>query len=661
MGNGFEYAIRLRDFMSSGFARAAANASTFYNRLRSQQQNFLATEPRFTGFFSRLRSSMGGLTGGLAPLIGGLGIVAAFTGFARMGAELEQTRISFEVLTGSVQNGKKLLDELNAYANATPFSNKDLQENGKLLLSFGIAQDKILPTLQMIGDVSGGNAEKLGSMTLAFAQMTSAGKLQGQDLMQMINAGFNPLQEISRTTGQSMAYLKDQMQKGAISAGMVEDAFKTVTSEGGLFFGMMDKQSQTLGGKWSTLTGTIQQGIAEMAVSSGGFFGGIVDFFLSFIQQIKPLGVAFDNFLSAFAPLFKALGELFAAMGFVSEGTDAAGATVGALAGMFNMLANIVAFFVKGLVGLINILKPFAPLIKVLITALVAFKVIMWAVNLVLYANPIMLVVLAIVALIAVIVTVIQKMRSWSQSTSALAIPFKIIISVIDKVAASWNRVKNAFSTGSIGDGIMEIGRTLLDFALSPLQSLLEYASYIPGLGDIAGDSAQDIKNLRRSMGMDVGDDNRSLPQKIDGAIFQLVNLPKSFEEKMQLIHKRTQFLGLSPEKHAEMMIYAEQRLRAAEKNKADNRDKRLAEEAAANDMGGMGASNAAAEAAKTTAEEIVTGGKKQFILNVNIEKIIESLNQNITDGEKAATDIADMVIDQLTRRLNGVYKSIQD
>lgn len=112
--------------------------------------------------------------------------------------------------------------------------------------------DKDITHIKNAGRCSGGNQEKLNSMTLAFGQMSSTGRLMGQDLNQMINAGFNPLQTISENTGISMGRLKDQMEDGQISLKMVEEAFKLATGTGGRFNGMMEKVSQSARGRLST-------------------------------------------------------------------------------------------------------------------------------------------------------------------------------------------------------------------------------------------------------------------------------------------------------------------------------------------------------------------------------------------------------------------------
>lgn len=98
-----------------------------------------------------------------------------------------------------------------------------------------------MPNIKALGDIAMGDRNKLNSLTLAFSQMTASGRLMGQDLLQMINAGFNPLSEISRKTGKSIGVLKEEMEKGKISAEMVTQAFYSATQAGGQFHGMTER------------------------------------------------------------------------------------------------------------------------------------------------------------------------------------------------------------------------------------------------------------------------------------------------------------------------------------------------------------------------------------------------------------------------------------
>lgn len=168
-------------------------------------------------------------------------------------ARMEQYTTSFTTMLGDQAKAQKLVNDLKLEAARTPFGMEDLAKATQTLMGFGMSAEESQVRLKQLGDISQGDAQKFESLTLAFAQMSSTGKLTGQDLNQMINAGFNPLEEISRKTGKSIGELKEEMAKGAISADMVADAFASATSEGGRFYGAMDAQSKTFSGQLATL------------------------------------------------------------------------------------------------------------------------------------------------------------------------------------------------------------------------------------------------------------------------------------------------------------------------------------------------------------------------------------------------------------------------
>ena len=181
--------------------------------------------------------------------------------------QMESYEVSLEAMLSSKEKADAMLGTFREMAATTPLTLGALAGGAKTMLGFGLASESIVPHLKAIGDISGGNAEKFNSLVLVFSQMSSLGKLVGQDLVQMINAGFNPLEEISRKTGKSIGVLKEEMSKGAISSKMVQDAFISVTQEGGRFNGMLEKQGQGLmglqaqfQGAWETMLNNIGQG-----------------------------------------------------------------------------------------------------------------------------------------------------------------------------------------------------------------------------------------------------------------------------------------------------------------------------------------------------------------------------------------------------------------
>jgi len=181
-----------------------------------------------------------------------------------LAAGFETSRTSWGVLLGDVEKGEQMFDRIFALAAKTPLSFQDVEQGARTLGQYGIESEKIIPAIKMLGDISMGNGEKLRSLSIAYGQVMSTGRLMGQDLLQLINNGFNPLKVISQKTGESMADLKKRMSDGGVSAQEVADAFKSATSEGGLFYNMMDKTAETTAGKWSTAQDNFKQSLAEL-------------------------------------------------------------------------------------------------------------------------------------------------------------------------------------------------------------------------------------------------------------------------------------------------------------------------------------------------------------------------------------------------------------
>jgi tape measure domain-containing protein len=184
--------------------------------------------------------------------------VSAVKTSVKLAAEMEQTKVAFGVMTGSAAQATKLLNDFKALDIESPINFADFSRAGKTMLQFGVQADALRPTLSRLAAISLGNAEQFQSLALAFGQVQANGRLMGQEVLQMVNAGFNPLQEISRTTGVSMIELKKRMEDGAISAQMVAKAFETATSEGGRFYGMNQQLEGTMSGQFAKLESEIK-------------------------------------------------------------------------------------------------------------------------------------------------------------------------------------------------------------------------------------------------------------------------------------------------------------------------------------------------------------------------------------------------------------------
>ena len=220
--------------------------------------------------------------------------------------EVESLQISFETLAGKAK-GRKLFGDIREWVVNTPMMMQPVAKGAQTLLGFNIEAEKVMPILRQIGDISMGDSQKFNSLTLAFAQMSSTGKLMGQDLLQMINAGFNPLVVISEKTGKSMATLKKEMADGKITVKMVEEAFASATAEGGRFHGMLEKQSKGIKGAMSNLQGAWDDMLNDIGEKSQGVM-------VNAINQATELVKDYDKVLDVLEEIVVAYGSYKAAL-----------------------------------------------------------------------------------------------------------------------------------------------------------------------------------------------------------------------------------------------------------------------------------------------------------------------------------------------------------
>ena len=226
-----------------------------------------------------------------------LAVIGGVAALKQLGSEIIRVRGEFQAadtaiqtLLGSKEKADALMKQVREYAKISPLEFSDVTAATQMMLGFNIEAEKVPRFISAIGDVSMGEAQKFNSLTLAFSQMSATGKLMGQDLNQMINAGFNPLQQIALTTGKSIATLKEEMSKGAISAEMVQKAFIDATSAGGKFYQMSENASKTINGQLSMMQDAMDAAFNEMGQKSEGIIMSGIQLTTSLIENYETIG-----------------------------------------------------------------------------------------------------------------------------------------------------------------------------------------------------------------------------------------------------------------------------------------------------------------------------------------------------------------------------------
>jgi len=182
-------------------------------------------------------------------------------------ADFEQYRVSFETMLGGASKAQEMLAKITDFAKRTPFELPEVVQGAKSLLAYGIEADKLLPTLESLGNITAGvGKDKMPQLVLAYGQVRAATKLTGQELRQFTEAGVPLLEVLAKQSGKTAAQIKDDMVAGvAPSFEDVDKALASMSKEGGRFFNLMEKQSHTFGGVMSNIKDSLGQ-VARAAV-----------------------------------------------------------------------------------------------------------------------------------------------------------------------------------------------------------------------------------------------------------------------------------------------------------------------------------------------------------------------------------------------------------
>lgn len=308
IGADYDKVIRLRDeiaklkkeLLSMNQAANPREFARLERQLRQTSQEFenlvrqaalAATQMQNTTInINHTTSSLGGMNSMLAKIGGTVALSKLASDIIRVRGEFQAADTAIQTLLGSKEKADALMKQVRDYAKISPLEFSDVTAATQMMLGFNIEADKVPGFIKAIGDVSMGESQKFNSLTLAFSQMSATGKLMGQDLNQMINAGFNPLQQIALTTGKSIATLKEEMSKGAITTEMVQQAFVDATSAGGKFYQMSENASKTINGQLSMLQDAMDAAFNEMGEKSEDIIMSGIQVSTSLIQNYETIG-----------------------------------------------------------------------------------------------------------------------------------------------------------------------------------------------------------------------------------------------------------------------------------------------------------------------------------------------------------------------------------
>ena len=330
---------------------AAQGDGQTLSKLKSVQGGLDAADRSASRLSGRLKKSLGQAFSSLpgaefimnpvVALTAGIGVVS------KLGMETEKTSVAFNVLVGNEEKAAKMLGEINKYADNTLWDRSTTQSAAQTMLGFGVSTETVVDDLKMLGDVAQGDKNRLQQLALVFGQISAAGKLQGQDLLQLINAGYNPLLDISAQTGKSVAQLKDDMSKGLVTFDMVRAAFQRATGEGGKFNNMTERIAQTSYGAFEQLKGKLISTLLELYNIIQPLIIPVLNALGKGLDYISKVADWASQHLNTLIPVFAGLAAGIAAYNLA---TNAAAIVTGIFSGAMKILNVVMSLNPVGLV-----------------------------------------------------------------------------------------------------------------------------------------------------------------------------------------------------------------------------------------------------------------------------------------------------------------------
>jgi tape measure domain-containing protein len=258
----YEYIIKIRTKAAEGslsrLKLAAGKAEGGADKLRDSVRRNSDEMGRAASKSKSLSASFGGLQRTVMNLVGAYAGFQTITSIAKLGMDMEQTRVSFKTMLGSAEEANATIANLNEFSNVTPFTNDQVIRAGKSLTAFKVQGDQLLPTLRNIGDIAAGTGKDFNELTTIYGKAKIAGTLYAEDINQLIEAGIPVMGEFAKIMGVQESQVKKLASEGKLSFDILEQAFRNMTSEGGMYYNLMAQQAETAGGKLSTLVGKAQ-------------------------------------------------------------------------------------------------------------------------------------------------------------------------------------------------------------------------------------------------------------------------------------------------------------------------------------------------------------------------------------------------------------------
>lgn len=499
MSNSVSFSIYLKDFVSDGLSQLGKLSDRTFDGMEEDADGFNRAVKRSRGGLNDLGGGLSSLKGLAVQAFAGFAAFEAVRGIGKMALDMEQTEVAFSTMLGSVEAGKKSIADLKQFANFTPFEPEPVIKSGRSLLAFGFAANDVVNQLTKVGNVASGVGMPLNELSDIYGKARVQGTLFAEDINQMTGRGIPVITELAKVMGVAESEVKKLGSEGKITFPLLEKAFGNMSSEGGRFYKLMEKQSETGAGKLSTLIGLVKDKALIAGTAGLDSFKSLLDNAIELVNGLSPVQNAFGKLLDAVQPLKAAFSNVLTGFGLINQEQSLAQSIIGGLTTGINSLASafnyvspaitqvsgFVADNAKEIGGLTAIVGGAVAGYKLygMVTNFAAIKTAaltakQWALNVAMSANPIGLVVGGLAALVAGI------LYAWNNFEGFRGFLYGLWSSVKEVFGGIAEMGKNVF--GGLADLVKGFATGNIDAMSSGLSKLMKGAGNFSEIGQKA-------------------------------------------------------------------------------------------------------------------------------------------------------------------------------
>lgn len=296
--------------ISIGFKANTGGLKSGTDKAREQlgklSQDFTKFQATAIQSFAKVGAAAAGL------YVGFQGISSLIGTPIKLAAQLETTTVSFNTLLGSASKAQSLLKELQEFGASTPFQFPEIAEAAKKLLAMGFESQNLTANLRMLGDISAGLNIPFAELSDIYGKIAVQGRVFSDDINQLQGRGIPLTQELAKQFGVAESEVKKLVESGQVGFPQIEKAIKSLTGEGSKFGGMMDAQSKTIDGLFSTLADNVGIAATQIGQEIVKAFDlkGVTQSLISFTE----------NFSAFIKPMLPTLMDFAKALGYIASG-----------------------------------------------------------------------------------------------------------------------------------------------------------------------------------------------------------------------------------------------------------------------------------------------------------------------------------------------------